>query len=382
MNRRRVVWLLVALLLFGAAAWLMSRSDREEQVEAAKVEFPRHQTSEEYERMTKRRTLPVVVAPPAPVGGPEQPAKDERPPPPRDPVLAALPRQPGKTVLVVEANALTQSPVGQLLIACARREGRGEDPFEVAKRKLGVDMLKDLDRVAVSSKGMLVTGQFGQAKWDELSEGARSESYGDKGTVWESLGGSDKEDATALGRWGDGMMIVGDSAQDVKDTIDRLEGRDTTGQPILNESATYGEAYGVLGTDLLQEILGREQPELAKRVEEAVQRAELHVSAMGDVGVVAQLDGQDREKVQDLAKSLGAALSLARLKAQAEGETALAELLDLAKVSPQGDSFNLELALPQAFVEKKLAFCKEPKPPRPTPPPEPAPEPTGEAAPK
>jgi hypothetical protein len=69
--------------------------------------------------------------------------------------------------------------------------------------------------------------------------------------------------------------------------------------------------------------------------------------------------GPDGEKVTDW-EVLGAALSLARLKAQADVDEKLSELLDYARVSPGGTGFSLELALPMAFLDKHLAFCREP----------------------
>ncbi|MGC4120859.1 MAG: hypothetical protein QM765_41035 [Myxococcales bacterium] len=128
----------------------------------------------------------------------------------------------------------------------------------------------------------------------------------------------------------------------------------------IDETQTYGEVYGVLGMDLISELVGKDQPQLAQKIQEAAKNVQLHVSAMGDVGLTAQVEGSNDEKVTDLAKSLGAALSLARLKAQADGDPKLAELLDYARVSPGGSSFALELALPMAFLEKHLAFCRQP----------------------
>jgi len=64
-------------------------------------------------------------------------------------------------------------------------------------------------------------------------------------------------------------------------------------------------------------------------------------------------------KVTDLGKSLGAALSLARVKAQAEGDKDLAQLLDFANVQPDGSSFKLEMAVPLAVLKDRLAFCRE-----------------------
>jgi hypothetical protein len=75
--------------------------------------------------------------------------------------------------------------------------------------------------------------------------------------------------------------------------------------------------------------------------------------------MTAQVKGADEAKVTDLGKSLGGALSLARMKAQAEGEEKLAQLLDFAKVRPDGNEFKLELAVPLDVIKQQLAFCSE-----------------------
>jgi hypothetical protein len=74
--------------------------------------------------------------------------------------------------------------------------------------------------------------------------------------------------------------------------------------------------------------------------------------------------GPNADKVTDLGKSLGGALSLARMKAQAEGDEKLAQLLDFAKVRPDGDEFKLELAVPLEAIKQQLAFCREQQEPR------------------
>lgn len=355
MKRRRVLWLLAAVLLFAAAAWLMTQGEPEDKGEPPpRVEIPRHLNAKEHERMKARRTLPEKPV----VYLPDKPPPPERP---RDPLLAALTPRKGESTIVVEANALTNSPIGELLLACARREER--DPIAQIKKDTGVDPLKDLDRMAMSGKTVVLSGQFGQAKWDKLAQDATSSSYGDRGTIYRHVSPEPDVKDGYLARWGDQMLLVGESEDELKAAIDRIEGRGPPQEPALDESQTYGEVYGTVGNDLITEMLGQEQPELARQLSEAAQSVQLHVSAMGDVGMTAQIQGTDHEKVGDLAKSLGAALSLARLKAQADGDQQLSELLDYARVSPGGGSFAVELALPMAFLEKHLAFCRQPKAP-------------------
>lgn len=354
MKRRRWTWPLAAVLLFALAAYLMTRGEPDEKPEKEpRVAIPKRLNEKERERMKARRTLPEALPAPA------QPDQPPPPPRPRDPVLAALPSNPGKTTVVVEANALSNSPIGDLLLACARH-GSERDPIEELRKETGVDPLKDLDRVAVSGKTVVLSGQFGGAQWSKLTENAASSAYGEQGTIYRDKAGPEAQREVYLARWGDSMMLVGATEDELKAAIDRIEGRAPVAAPAIDESQTYGEVYGVLGADLLDEMLGKEQPQLARQLSEAARSVQLHVSAMGDVGLTAQVEGTDREKVTDLAKSLGAALSIARLKAQADGDDKLAELLDYARVSPGGEDFSVELALPMAFLEKHLAFCRQP----------------------
>ncbi len=129
----------------------------------------------------------------------------------------------------------------------------------------------------------------------------------------------------------------------------------------MGEDAAYGELYGVLGSDFFDSVLGQSEPELAQRLREVASRVELHANAMGDVAITAQVTGADADKVRALASSFGGLLALGRLKAQASGDKPLAELLDLARVVPRGNRFDLELAVPMAWLENQLAFCKEPR---------------------
>jgi hypothetical protein len=73
------------------------------------------------------------------------------------------------------------------------------------------------------------------------------------------------------------------------------------------------------------------------------------------------VQGPGSDELKDVAKSLGAALAVARFKAKADGEEELAELLELARVNPNGSgNFNLELAVPLEMLKRKMAFCQPP----------------------
>jgi hypothetical protein len=333
---RRRLWLVVAIVLFAAAAFLMSRGDAPRPEPRAKVEFPRHLRQAEYERMERRRTLPAAALP----AGAEQPDRA----PVLDPLLTALPAVPGKSAVVFEANALRHSPLGELFLNCFLTE---DDRLEM-REELGFDPLEDIDRVAFGGDGvMLVSGHFGAAKWEELQPDATFEPWGDKARFLRSR--ADGAGGESVAVWGEELVLVGDDRASLEAAID--------------ESATYGEIYGVIAAEQLAEMLPPDQTGLRQRILEAAERIELHVDASGDVAIAADVRGPEADQVRDLGKSLGAALSLARIKAMAEGEDELVQLLEHARVQPLGDSFALELALPLALLEEHLGdACRKREP--------------------
>lgn len=357
MKTRGTRFLVLAAVVFAAAALLMWFGQGEEALSESarpKVEFPRRLRAQEKTRAQARRTWVV----PTPDAGPPQGASD--------PLLAALPRGKGKTAVVLEANALRYSPIGELLLECLYRDG-GKQLRQLQERT-GIDPLTDLDRIAITDEGMVLSGNFGKAKTDELlGEHGRS-SYGDSARIYEPpteralADGGVRRGGPTIATWGNQMIVVGRNRDGVRDVIDRVEGRGPREPPVLGENATYGEVYGVIATRTLANVLPPEQRELAEQLVRAAGAVELHVDARGDVAVVADVKGEDAQAVTDLGKSLGGALALARMRAQSQGHEDVAKLLDFARVLPDGNTFRLEMALPLDVLKERLAFCREPVP--------------------
>jgi hypothetical protein len=359
MTRKRLMFLWMAILLLAAGVALMLYGEEPAPVAPeVSVNFPRRLNPDERKRMENRRILP-----PAPLTADAGARAPERP---RDPVLAAL--ASGKTAVVVEANAIRNSPVGKLLLECILDDSK-ENPIEQLKEQAGVDILQDLDRVALTDEGVIVSGHFGNARWDDLfRERSTSGRYGDDAMLYRPLSkeitGPDGSKVThtpteSLATWGGQMVMVGDSDDAVRAMIDRVEGRTTVDQPLLTETQTFGEIYGIISADDLAKIFPAGQSDLAERFRSVAQRIEVHVDTSSDVGIVADIQGIDTAQVEDLGKSLGAALAVARLGAQQQDEKDLADLLDLAKVRPDGDRFKVEMAIPLELLEKQLSRCGE-----------------------
>ena len=345
---KRRAWLLAAVVLLACAAFLMRRGEsKEKPAPVAHVEFPHYARPEEHKRNQERRTL----APP-PVKDDTKEGYRQK----RDPVMTALPTTKGKSAMVFETAALKDSPIGRLWLDCMLSD-RDARELEQFKKDYGVDMLNDVDRVAVSSeKVMILAGNFGDVHWDKADRAKRS--YGTKGTIYASHEGTIGEKAIAS--WGDGIQLMGDTKQ-IEAAIDRLEDRTPPEPPLIPEWSAYGDAYGVLSAEDFAKMLPSSQKDIAERLKGALERIELHVDASDDVAIVADATGPTATDVDDLGKTLGAALSLGRLKAQSDGDEKLAELMELARVSPRDGRFSMELALPMPLIQREMGPCKKHK---------------------
>ncbi|WP_437751844.1 hypothetical protein [Sorangium sp. So ce1389] len=343
---RHRAWLLAAVVLLGLAAWLMSRGDsKATSPKKARVEFPRHPQLPEVERNARRLTLP----PPPQTDPSVERQRQSR----RDPLLTALPTGRATSAVVVEASAIKESPAGKLWLDCMLAKGE-MDSFDELKDEFGIDVLEDIDRVAVASGPLVVvSGQFPSARLDSLRRNRRA--HGARGTLFEEEEGR----SPVVGLWGDGLLFIGQDAQAVEAAIDRLEDKVAPAPPVIPEWASYGDAYGVLSAEDIADVLEGSEPEIAERLRGAVGQVELHVDASEDVAIVADVTGPVAADVDDLGKTLGTAISLGRLKAQADGEEQLAELLDLARVSPREGRFSMDLALPLPMIEKAMGRCRE-----------------------
>lgn len=347
--RRARLWILggVLLLLGTALVTLLAEGAPAAPARAA-VEFPRGLRAPEYQRMERRAVLPPLPPPAGPPADEPPPARK------RDPLLWALPPDPSKMAVVFEANALRHSRLGELFLGCL---GESDRKAIDDLRKIGIDPLKDVDRVAVMPGGLAVSGFFDGVRWGEVFEGAQASGYGREGTIYRLGSG---EDRMAAAVWRGQLLLLGDGDQALRAALDRVEGRAPADPPIAEE-ATYGEVYGVLPGEALRALVpdGTGPGDLARRLAEVASRVELHADAMSDVAVTARVTGRDPAAVEDLARALGAALSVARVQAGAGGERQLAELLDAARVVRGGEGFSLELALPAATLERWFAGCRE-----------------------
>jgi hypothetical protein len=338
-----------ALLLVGAL--LMARdSPTDAAAETPEVKYPARLREPERLRLASRRALAARMLVPLVDAGARRP---------RDPVLSVLPpKGSGTSAMVIEANAIRNSPLGEALIDCFRKGPK--DPIEAFQSKTGVDPLKDIDRVVSLSDGFVMSGSFHNARWDSIfSASGPPVSYGDHGTIY-----GDASSGRVIATWGDQMLMQGTSVGEVQAMIDRVEGRSPDSEPLLTDEDSYGEVYGVVDPSDLSQMLG--QTQLAQQIEQLAPSVKVHADATGDVAMVADFSADDAQGLADLGKSTGALLSVARLQAQAGGseDQEMAQLLEQARVVPGEGTFRVEVALPLPFLQKALSHCHDAPPPQ------------------
>jgi hypothetical protein len=344
-TKRRWLWLLAAGALLLLGALVMHSGDASTRREAPSVRLPKRMSHDEVVRTETRRTLLLSTLDAGVVAAPSRP---------RDPVLALVPAQLKRGAVVAEFNALVNSDLGALMMGCVFGDENG---MLAQLADAGFNASTQVDRVAFIDDNMVVTGDFKQSPWKRLLPAEPvSWRYGDKGNIYQ-FGDGSRQQTFAV--WNGQMMLSGGSEASQRQMIDRLEGRAPSVESAIDESMAYGEVYGLVSADALAQMLGRADPRLSETLRRSANTVSLHLSASHDVGLVADIDGKDAAQSEDLRKALGSALSLARMQAQANGESQNAELLDLARVGAAnaGAGFRLEAGLPYEFMQKNLTDC-------------------------
>lgn len=355
MGRRSPVWLAVAALLLGLAAWLMGVDDVPQAVTPPKVAFPRP-GKEAFDRAQKRlRPLPTRTA--TSDGGVERVEVTQVN---RDPLLAALPPSRDTSVMVLEASALRHSPIGEMLLSCL--DGAQWDQLDEFRETTGVDPLADIDRLGIAGDTVVMSGHFENADWDAMFSGGDEFAYGDQGRIFVTPEDADSgTEPSYVGVWNDEVIVMGGSREDVEQALDRIEGRAAYEEPPLHEYDTYGDVYGVLTAQSIARMMGGggKQSGLRNELKKTATRVVFNIDLRNDFALTASVEGPDSGRMNDLARALGGALSAGRLEAQRQDQTALADFLDYARVIPsEGKTFGVELALPRAFLEDHLGSCK------------------------
>jgi hypothetical protein len=340
--RRDLITLLVGallLLLAVGAFWLWNERARARRAEvlAGVPEFPapgqpaRHRPLQQAARAT-----PPPAPAPLPVRPPEPPARRDR--------MGAFVLAPAGTVAMVQVNALLNTPLMARLRDCAPRSF---SELDKAVGQLGLDLERDIDRMAFVPGGVAISGFFEDKPLAQTLAGAASgeggKSYRGQTIFSNARGGCMAQLGT--------LLVMGSGS--CEPLVDRA----------LDSSASEGQSQELYGdlfvrTDL--SALRREGavPESAagdplSSLIASLDGLTLRANVWDQVAVT--LDGQPGGKipVAELANMGKGALALAKTQL-ADDDVELQALAELAQVSVEDGKLHLDLAVPADQLLKRL----------------------------
>jgi hypothetical protein len=343
-ERNTTLALVAAALVLAAAAFFLSRASDDRMTKTGgdehSVAVPKKKASFPRDEFTLPRTATSVSPKVA-----ERWARGDR-------LKNALRRPDSDGIMVVEWNALLNTPLIEKMMACQASES--SKVFNELKDGLGLDVKNDIDRIGFDNGAVVVSGFFKDIKVpEEFGTGA---AYGDSGRIFTQKDAEGAE--TFVTRVGDDILIIEDSLEHAKEAVDRVEGRGPTQTAPVEEG---GEIYGVLGKSMFAGFAASDDP-MQKKVAEVMQSARVRMNV--DEAVSASIDATatDASQAKDLASALGAALSVARQQATAAGDNDMASLMEQARIEPKDDgTFAVDVAVTGSFLLKALGCDKDGK---------------------
>ncbi|MCK6545623.1 hypothetical protein L6R52_07115 [Myxococcota bacterium] len=275
-----------------------------------------------------------------------------------DPLTRAVVREDTGSAIIVDVRAFSSSRLGDLFADCmGKDEGLG---LFGAFAELGIDLSKDVDRVAIVDGGVLLVGRFGATRALVTSEGARDHGARGKLVATNALGRS-----SVVAVWGDGVIFVADDEADAKRSIDRLEGKAGTGTPLLSADEAYGDMFGVVGEKRLASLLGTEGL-LAEGALAAAGDVRVHADFQDQAYVSFELDAAPPPVLALIEE--GVAKMIAARRAKLEGRPLRPEnaflpaFLDGISTRRTEHGIAVDVVAPIEYFERQLAGCRFGKP--------------------
>ena len=272
---------------------------------------------------------------------------------------------PGQTHFLVDFAALNRSPLARRIMRC--RGARAEAGLARLREDFGLDVDRDVDHIGVGSDAVALSGRLGALKLDVA--GGTESNYA--GTKIVSLPGGQGDRHFA--RLDDGLVLFADSEAALHAAIDRAQGR----APADDTSLGAADVQGLLMPSDFASLIGPPNdagsdgagPPGMATIQALVAKAALRVNVDDHAAISFDLDTAGDEAARDLGKSLGSALTLARQFARNEGQVALEQLLDQARIlAPNGGRLGLDLAVPGDWILERLGCDADGNPhPEPTP---------------
>ncbi|HYS09509.1 MAG TPA: hypothetical protein VEP66_12225 [Myxococcales bacterium] len=337
----RTVGMSIGLLALSGSIWVWSSRravERRENVLAKVPAFPAR--GQEHPRMAPsgNAVRPTEPRRPDPPPAP-QPARSVKPDP-----MTSFVLQPSHNVALVHVNALLNTPLFDRIRQCLPEQW---GQFTETAARMGIDLERDVDRLAMSQDGMALSGFF-EGKpiartiaglWHDAEERQhRGQS------IWISK-------YAGIAQVGN-LLLTGTA-----DSMERLVDR------ALDPPPQGADPYDVYGDVFMRSDLtdlrgsgsagGSRDP--AQAILDGLSGVTVRANVWDMVALSIEGKPQAGRNVADLAAMARGAISLAREQLD-PSEVELATLAELAKVTGSGDALNIDLALPMNDIFDKLHF--------------------------
>ena len=335
----RTVAIALCLLGLSGSIWMwMSRSaaTRRDKVLAGVPEFPVRG-----ERGAVRPLRPRTPPPPTPT---PFPVAEPAPASSKPDAMTSFVLKRSTTVALVHVNALLNTPLFDRLRQCMPAEWAA---FSGGAEKMGVDLERDVDRLAVSSDGMAMSGFFeGKPIARNLAQrmpDATERTYRGQ-SVWTSRGGG-------IAQVGN-LLLAGPA-----DSMDALLDRALDPAPAeADPEDIYGDVFMRTDlSDLRASSEGERTPDAMRALLAGLNGVTVRANVWDTVALSVEGKPQAGRSVNDLAAMARGVISLVRDQVDPE-DVELATLAELAKVSSSGEALSVDLALPVNDLFDKLHF--------------------------
>jgi len=183
--------------------------------------------------------------------------------------------------LVVEAEAIAETRVGELLIGCLEK-GRNAEQIE---NKFGFNPIESIRRVAIGSSGLVMDGDFSSANFEKIYRGFNSSEYGDNGTIF-----SRKNEEEAGGIWNNEIFFHSEKNSIPQKAIDVLEGREVYDDSLISEYEAYSEIYGRLNVSDVLKIIPDENSGIRDKFASIVKSVVFHTDVDSDSANVVSIN--------------------------------------------------------------------------------------------
>jgi hypothetical protein len=249
---------------------------------------------------------------------------------------------------VLEVSALATSTIGVTLADCLGLHDEG-GPLAPLKQ-LGIDPLRDLDRLAVTKGGALFSGNFGALPAMKLGE-----RYGEHGRIFAL-----REETFGMryaGAWGDGVLFAFESKEQAQRAIDRLENRLPAGTPLVPEAEAYGDVYGSIDVQSLASELLPLGSDASLPSGQAVFHLDLEQRLYQSVEL--PIGREDRARIkQSIERFVAEKKRVLHTQASMPMTEHLDEALDGVVATDFEDSLRVEATFPTEHLTRWFSSCK------------------------